>query len=173
MNLGGVTGNRSVAFNTTIISRVEAAFRVALFHRLLNLLHLMLEDLELQPDRIVPTPGEPRGFDPVVGRLVCTEGADRGCDYRLRTAKNSIGREPEMDSSIASDEAVSRAKHVSVVFGPEQKKFWILPGEVQGLVHLNGKAVHTPTELGSDDVIKVGQTRLMFVRFCGERFQWQ
>ena len=49
--------------------------------------------------RIVPTPDEPRGFDPVVGWLVCTEGPDRGRDYRLRTAKNFIGRAPEMDSA--------------------------------------------------------------------------
>ena len=123
--------------------------------------------------RIVPTPDEPSGFDPVMGWLVCTEGPDRGRDYRLRTAKNFIGRAPEMDICIANDEAVSRSKHAAVTFEPEQKKFWLLPGDAQGLVYLNGDVVHTPTELDTDDVVKVGQTSLMFVPFCGERFQWR
>ena len=101
------------------------------------------------------------------------KGPDRGRDYRLRTAKNFIGRAPEMDICIANDEAVSRSKHAAVAFEPEQKKFWLLPGDAQGLVYLNGDVVHTPTELDTDDVVKVGQTSLMFVPFCGERFQWQ
>ena len=31
------------------------------------------------------------GIDPVVGWLVCVEGADRGRDYRIRSERNTIG----------------------------------------------------------------------------------
>lgn len=124
--------------------------------------------------RIVPSSrDEKAGFDPVVGWLVCVEGPDRGRDYRLRTAKNFIGRGSNMDVCVAGDENVSREKHAVVAFDPEERKFWLFPGEAQGLVYLNGGIVHTPAELHSDDVVRVGQTKLMFIPFCGDRHQWQ
>jgi hypothetical protein len=122
--------------------------------------------------RVVESTAEPAGFDPVVGWLVCIEGPDRGRDYRLRTAKNFIGRASSMDICISGDETVSRERHAVVAFEPEERRFWLLPGDAQGLVYLNGKVVYTPTELAGSDVVKVGQTRLMFVPFCGERHQW-
>jgi hypothetical protein len=109
----------------------------------------------------------------VVGWLVCIEGPDRGRDFRLRSAKNFIGRASNMDVCVAGDESVSREKHAVVAFDPEEKKFWLLPGDAQGLVYLNGSIVHTPAPLRGDDIVKVGQTKLMFIPFCGDRHQWQ
>ena len=122
--------------------------------------------------RIVEEQPAATGFDPVVGWLVCVEGPDRGRDFRLRTAKNFIGRAPSMDICLAGDDTISREKHAVVAFEPEERKFWLLPGDSQGLVYLNKKVVHTPIELSTDDVVKVGQTQLIFVPFCGERHQW-
>lgn len=115
---------------------------------------------------------ETAGFDPVVGWLVCIEGPDRGRDYRLQTAKNFIGRADGMHVRIAGDDSVSREKHAVVVFEPEETKFWLLPGDSASLVYQNDKVVHTPGELAEGDIIRVGQTKLMFVPFCGERRQW-
>ena len=48
-------------------------------------------------------PGMVAGFTPVVGWLVCTEGPDRGHDYRIRTGYNHIGRAEHMDICIRGD----------------------------------------------------------------------
>lgn len=37
---------------------------------------------------------------PVVGWLVCTDGVNKGTDYRLHQGRNFIGRSPEMDVCI-------------------------------------------------------------------------
>ncbi len=112
------------------------------------------------------------GIDPVVGWLVCTKGPDRGRDYRIHSEKNFIGRSPSMNICIQNDESVSRDNHASVSYNPRNKSFKIHPGSSRGLVYLNGKDVDMPTELSVYDIIELGQTKLVFIPFCGEKFQW-
>ena len=47
------------------------------------------------------------GLDPIVGWLVCVEGHDKGCDYRLCAKTNSIGRGEDMDVRIKGDDTIS------------------------------------------------------------------
>jgi len=110
--------------------------------------------------------------DPVVGWLVCLAGPDRGRDYRLHAEKNFIGRSPLMDVTIENDHTVSRERHATVVFDPKKKSFWALPGEASGLVYLNGDMVNAPTPMKADDTLEVGQTKLVLVPFCGDRYDW-
>jgi len=110
--------------------------------------------------------------DPVVGWLVCLSGPDRGKDYRLHAEKNFVGRAPQMDVVIESDPTVSREKHGVVVFDPKKKTFWVLPGEASGLVYLNGEMVNSPAQMKGDDVLEVGQTKLVLVPFCGDKYTW-
>lgn len=112
------------------------------------------------------------GIDPVVGWLVCTEGPDRGRDYRIHSEKNFIGRSQSMNICIQNDESVSRDNHAAVSYNPKNKTFKIHPGSSRGLVYLNGNDVDMPTELSMYDVIELGQTKLVFIPFCGEKFQW-
>nr|WP_321397059.1 FHA domain-containing protein [uncultured Desulfobacter sp.] len=113
------------------------------------------------------------GIDPVVGWLICTEGPDRGRDYRIRSEKNFIGRSQSMNICIQNDESVSRDNHASVSYNPKKKSFKIHPGTSRGLVYLNDEDVDMPTELSAYDVIELGQTKLIFIPFCGEKFQWE
>jgi hypothetical protein len=110
--------------------------------------------------------------DPVVGWLVCLAGPDRGRDFRLHAEKNFVGRSPLMDVCVAGDETVSRDKHATVIFDPKKQAFWALPGDAAGLVYVNGDIVHTPTQIQRDDVLEVGQTKLVLVPFCGEKYSW-
>jgi len=112
------------------------------------------------------------GAEPVVGWLVCLEGPDRGKDFRLHAEKNYIGRAPAMDVAIEGDNSISREKHGVVAFDPRRRSFWVLPGESSGLVHLNGEVVNLPTQLNRDDVLELGQTKLVLVPFCGEKYHW-
>jgi len=110
--------------------------------------------------------------DPVVGWLVCIEGPDRGRDFRLHSEKNFIGRSPLMDVTIENDNTVSRERHAVIIFDPKKKSFWALPGEASGLVYLNGDMVNSPTPMKADDTLEVGQTKLVLVPFCGDRYSW-
>ena len=114
----------------------------------------------------------PGKADPVVGWLVCLDGPDRGRDFRLHAEKNFVGRAPNMDVCIPSDETVSREKHGVVIFDPKKQVFWTLPGDSSGLVYLNGDIVHTPTQLKRDDILEIGQTKLVLIPFCGEQYNW-
>ncbi|MBS1830971.1 MAG: FHA domain-containing protein [Acidobacteria bacterium] len=113
------------------------------------------------------------GIDPVVGWLVCVDGPGKGKDYRIHTERNFIGRAATMDISIAGDDTISRERHAIVTFDPKKKQFWIQPGESTGLVYLNEEAIYVPQQLKERDVIEVGQTKLVFVPFVNESFQWQ
>ena len=112
------------------------------------------------------------GIDPVVGWLICVEGPERGRDYRIRSEKNSIGRSESMDIYISADDSLSRENHAFVVFNPKKLTFRIQAGESRGLVYLNNDEVPTYAELTAYDMIEIGQTKLLFVPFWGEKFQW-
>jgi len=129
-------------------------------------------NLSRQPGETVGIVKRKLGIDPVVGWLVCIEGPERGRDYRIRSEKNSIGRSESMDICIGADDSLSRENHAFVVFNPKKQTFRIQAGESRGLVYLNNDEVSTYVELAPYDVIEIGQTKLLFMPFCGEKFQW-
>jgi hypothetical protein len=108
----------------------------------------------------------------VVGWLVCLAGPDRGRDFRLHAEKNFVGRSSAMDVCVA-DETVSRDRHAMVIFDPKKQTFWAVPGDAAGLVYLNGDIVNAPTQMNPDDVLEVGQTKLVLIPFCGEKYSWR
>lgn len=113
-----------------------------------------------------------KGIDPVVGWLVCIEGADKGKDYRIKSERNFIGRASSMDIAITSDNGISRENHAIISYNPKNQCFRVIPGEGHGLVYLNEEEVFSPIELHHGDIIELGQTKLMFVPFCGGGFEW-
>jgi hypothetical protein len=99
-------------------------------------------------------------------------GPDRGRDFRLHAEKNFIGRAPTMDVCVANDESVSRERHAQVIFDPKKQVFWAVAGDASGLLYLNGDIVHAPTQIQRDDILEVGQTKLVLIPFCGEKYSW-
>ncbi|NBT44089.1 MAG: FHA domain-containing protein [Gammaproteobacteria bacterium] len=112
------------------------------------------------------------GIDPVVGWLVCIEGADKGRDFRIKAEKNFIGRDPSMDVCIPGDQGISRVKHAVINFDNRTSSYLLLPGEAHGNVYHNGSVVLGPQPLNPYDVIEIAQTKLVFIPFCGEKFTW-
>lgn len=112
------------------------------------------------------------GVDPVVGWLVCIEGPERGRDYRLHTERNFIGRDPSMDVAITGDPSISRANHAVISYNPKRHTFRLAPGDSRGLAYLNDEEVIAPVALAPYDRIELGETTLLFIPFCGERFVW-
>lgn len=117
-------------------------------------------------------PGMVAGFTPVVGWLVCTEGPDRGHDYRIRTGYNHIGRAEHMDICIRGDKQISREKHALIAYDDTEKVFFFGPSDGRNIVRVNGKMVMVPTELHAYDILTVGSSKLIFVPLCGEQFDW-
>ena len=117
-----------------------------------------------EPEKPVP---------PVVGWLVCIEGPSVGRSYPLHEGRNFIGRNEQYDVNLEGDNTVSRSVHAIVIFEPKQKIFYGQTGEATSLLYRNGEVVLTNVKLDDRDVLELGDTKLMFVPFCDERFCWE
>lgn len=121
----------------------------------------------------VPEGEKDKRFQPVVGWLVCIEGKERGRDYRIQPERNFIGRDPGMDIVVQGDDEISRDKHAEINYEPRSKRFFLNRGpDTSKNTYLNNDAVLTPMEIRSGDLIEVGQTKLLFVPFCGVYHNW-
>ena len=132
-------------------------------------------DLEDDPDDQVTVAmvKKDSGLDPVCGWFVCTEGEDKGRDYRIKTERNFIGRGTNMDIMINGDDSISRENHASITFNPRNLKFTVATGEGRGLIYLNGEVIETSTEVSSYDELEIGNTKLVFIPFITESFEWK
>lgn len=109
---------------------------------------------------------------PVCGFIICISGARQGKDYKIVRGKNFVGRADDMDIQILGDNEISRRNHTVIVFDPKKKETVILPGDSNGLVYLNDAALYTPQILNGYDTIELGQSKFLFLPFCGENFMW-
>lgn len=110
-------------------------------------------------------------MQPAVGWLVCIGGAPVGRDFRLFAGRNSIGRGTGNIIRI-DDESVSRDTQAVVVFEPRSSRFFATPGTSTGLCYLNGEMVLTQTMMKKNDVLELGNCKLMLIPCCDENFSW-
>ena len=113
------------------------------------------------------------GFDPVVGWLACVAGPSRGKSYTVRGGVNSIGRSERMDIVITGDLKISAENHAKISYSDKHNRFNLLPGEGRNIIYLNDEEVFTPMPLKAYDLIDFGETKLLFVPLCGEKFTWE
>lgn len=112
------------------------------------------------------------GIDPVVGWLVCIEGIEKGRDYRIRSGRNFIGRSEKMDINIAGDRGISRERHAVIIYDAKKNKYLINPGDSREMVYVNDDGVYNAIELKINDIIELGETKLIFIPLCGSEFKW-
>lgn len=112
--------------------------------------------------------------DPVAGFLVIVAGPGRGAVYHVGYGMNAVGRDESAGIMLNhGDERISRRKHCVVTFEPLSSKFYVQPGEGRNLAYLDGEPVLAPSGLNAGQHLKVGDTELRFVPFCGEEFSWE
>ncbi|MEW5914187.1 MAG: FHA domain-containing protein [Thermodesulfobacteriota bacterium] len=114
------------------------------------------------------------GFEPVVGWLVCTDGPQKGRDYRIKPGVNELGRDPQNSPSVAlggDDTAISRRWHAVIEYYDQENEFYINRKD-NPEVWLNDKRVLSLTQLKPYDRIQLGSTRYMFIPLCTEDFKW-
>lgn len=113
------------------------------------------------------------GFNPVVGWFVCIEGPSRGKSYSIYGGINSVGRSEKMDITITGDRKISMENHVKVSYSDKRNRFNLIPGDGRNIVYLNDEELFTPMPLQAYDLIDFGETKLLFIPLCGEKFQWK
>ena len=111
--------------------------------------------------------------EPVVGWLVCIAGEYLGESFNLKAGQNFIGRALTMDVPLAKDTSVSREKHAIVIYDPQNRVFFVQPGDSSGLTYFNGQLLLAFQPLGAYDKIKLGNSEFVFVPCCGEQFTWE
>ncbi len=127
---------------------------------------------------VAPTEGVTIGYfgaigtEPVVGWLVAIGGAHFGTDFRLKAGRNFIGRSAGMDVALSGDPSISREKHAIILYEPKANIFLVQPGDAKELFYLNDKVVLTATEINAYDVITLGESKLLFIPCCSEKFNW-
>lgn len=109
--------------------------------------------------------------DPVVGWIVPISGSSKGKSFMLRAGINFIGKEPSVDVLLTDDMNIL-GRHATVAYDPNSGKFFVSPVTQGALVFLDNQQILATTELKNKQVVTVGNTQLMFVAFCGERFNW-
>lgn len=110
--------------------------------------------------------------EPVVGWLVAIDGAHFGEDFRLKTGRNFIGRSGQMDIPLTKDPSISREKHAIILYEPKSNVFLVQPGDAKELFYLNDKVVLSATEIGANDILSLGETKLLFIPCCSDKFNW-
>lgn len=118
-------------------------------------------------------PPKDMAITPVVGWLVCTEGADRGKDFRLHVDNNFVGRDSDQDVRL-KDKAVSRQRHFSVAYDRECDNYFVTMGGGTGIVRVNGMPLGGGlTYLEKGDKIRVGGTTLVFIPLETAYVKWE
>lgn len=125
---------------------------------------IALSDKEPKPDT-----GE-EGY--ITGWLVCTQGPDKGTDYRIFRGQNFVGRDFSMDIVIRGDSKVSRIKHCCVVYDNKSNRTFLVP-ENGCYVEYKGSILASPAELKSYDEFKLGDSTLTYVAFCEGGRKWE
>ena len=126
-----------------------------------------------EPGGLIFTEASGEQLQPVVGWLVCVKGANKGKEYRIHSDYNYVGS-ASGDIIITGDPKISREKHMLVTYDPETRKFYVAPASGANIVRLNDKGlVGGAEELKNYDVIRTGDTSLMFISFCGPDFSWE
>ena len=108
-----------------------------------------------------------------VGWLVVVEGPGRGHSMPLRTGVSQLGRGDDQSVQLDfGDTSISRDNHASIAFDEERRGFYIGHGGKANLVRLNNAPVLSTELVVNGDLIRIGETTLQLVAFCGEDFAW-
>ncbi len=109
---------------------------------------------------------------PVAGWLVCIEGKEKGKDYRLLSKINFIGRSEKNDVCIKGDTTISKENHARIAYEDKHNNYTLIPAESINNIYLNDQPIYVPTVLKAYDVIEIGETKLVFIPLCSDRFNW-
>lgn len=113
--------------------------------------------------------------DLAIAWLAVVNTSSRGKIFTLSRPKNTVGRsDPEhpVDIDLRNDRGVSRGAQAMIIYDPLNKKFFLQSTGGKTFVYVNKQMLLDHTELKAYDIIKVGETDLVFVPLCSPQFSW-
>lgn len=111
--------------------------------------------------------------DPTHGWLVIVDGPGKGNSMVVGGGRSAIGRGADQHISLPfGDETISRDKHCWLSFDIRAGKYYISAGDGRNLAYVNSEPVLTSLEVKTRDEILIGETKMIFMAFCGEEFSW-
>jgi len=113
------------------------------------------------------------GIDPIVGWLACVKGEHFGQTFTLKSGRNFIGRASNMDVALTQDSSVSDNKHAIITYDPQNRIFYVQPGESAGLTYFNETLLLAYQQIKAYEKVRLGKSELIFIPFCGEQFAWE
>ncbi len=107
------------------------------------------------------------------GWVVVVDGPGRGTSFAIQDGVSQIGRgDDQMIQLDFGDMGISRTNHAAIAFDGEARQFFLGHGGKANIVRLNGRPVLSTEPLRHGDTIRIGETTLRFIAFCGEEFVW-
>ncbi len=116
------------------------------------------------------------GRQPVTGWLVVVEGPGKGAGVPIYHGVNTVGRDRSqkicLDFGGENDPEIARELQSKITYDPKNNRFYLQHGEGSNLTYLNDEPVLELKTLSAYDHIVMGKSRLIFVPFCNDQFQW-
>lgn len=109
---------------------------------------------------------------PVTGWFVVVEGDHTGTDLRVHTGRNTIGRAKSNDICLDFDQKITKENACSITYDGRSNEFFITIGEDKNGIYLNNSILLQPTKITDDDVLEIGETKLVFRAFCNDKFKY-
>lgn len=114
--------------------------------------------------------------EPVVGWLVAINSAAKGKGFSLKVGKNNIGRSGAgniVDVDLDKDVTVSRGVQAVIIYEPKKRQFLLQPANGSTLVYHNDDLLMNYIQINAYDRITIGETELVFIPFCSDKFSWE
>ena len=111
---------------------------------------------------------------PVVGWLVIIEGPGRGKSCNIYYGNNTIGRSPSQTIPLNyGDNAISSEEQAYIQYNYKKREFIFVPNlSKTNVVEVNEDNPVSAVPLNTYDIIRMGETKLLFVPLCGPDFDW-
>lgn len=106
----------------------------------------------------------------VVGWLIGLNASARGESYAVRIGRNVIGRDRRSDIVVNDDQASSH--HADLVFRPEERRFILMDHNSTNGTYVNEVEIEPRRDLSTQDVIRIGSHKFLFMPLCHEGFYW-
>jgi hypothetical protein len=106
----------------------------------------------------------------VVGWLIGLNGAARGESFPIRIGRNVVGRDRRSDIVVNDDQVSSH--HADLVFRPEERRFILMDHNSTNGTYVNDAEIEPRRDLATNDVVRVGSHKFLFMPLCNEGFYW-
>lgn len=105
--------------------------------------------------------GTPAGNRRLVGLLVCYDINPLGDVFKIYEGRNMIGRKATVDIVLSADSQIS-SEHLIILYREAEGVFWAIDNNSSNGTFVNG-AFENKTRLNPNDIITIGNTRLIFI----------